>query len=426
MYRLKSHLHRLLRWSERYTKTDMVYLARGGFWSAVGQTSAILTTLALALVVGRFLPKEIYGEYKYIVSIVALLSTFSLTGLGQAVFQSVTRGFDGALEEGFWVNLRWSIGIFLGALALALYYFAVHNTTLALGILIGGSLSPLLTSANLSSAFLGAKKDFARQAIYFDIIENLIPVTALIATIFILPNTLTIVAVYFISNTLVTLWLYRRTIRVYKPDTRQADSGTLTYAKHLSLMGIFSGIASNIDQILLFHFTGAAPVGVYNFATAVPDQAKGPLKTLDTMTQARFAAREATDIHASIHNKMFWIFVSTALGVIIYLAAAPYLFALLFPRYVEAVSYSQIYALSLFAATVSPAASYLSVKKKVKHLYVNTIVSALLQIVLLTLGVIVSGLLGLIIARVLIRLGGALVTLVLYYHAIRSDTLASV
>ena len=158
MQPIRTRLYNALRWSERYTKTDMVYLFKGGTWSTIAQIGTAACTLALAMVVSRFVSKDAYGTYKYIFSIIAILSAFSLSGLSTAVFQSVARGFDGALQEGFWKNLRWSLFIFIGSLGLAIYYFALHNSTLAMGVLIGGCLLPFLASAKLAGSFLAAKK----------------------------------------------------------------------------------------------------------------------------------------------------------------------------------------------------------------------------------------------------------------------------
>ena len=80
---LKERSKELLRWSEQYTKTDMVYLASGGFWSVVGQSAAAFTSLALAVVVSRYLPKDVYGDYKYVLAVATTGSSFGTPGSTQ-------------------------------------------------------------------------------------------------------------------------------------------------------------------------------------------------------------------------------------------------------------------------------------------------------------------------------------------------------
>ncbi len=418
---IKSRLVSLLRWSEKYTKMDMVYLTRGSFWSVAGQVSASLIALTLSVVMARYVPKDVYGQYKYVLAIISVLSAFSLNGIGTAVLQSAARGFDGALGDSFRANLRWSFAIFIGTFALGGYYLMAGNFVLGLGILLGGSVTPFLGSFNLYAPFLSGKKEFALQAWYADFVTNIIPAVALIVTAYVAPRPLPLVAVYFITNLAATAYAYWKTSRKLHHATAQHDPHMLHYGKHLSLIGILGGIAGNIDQLLLFHFTGATDLAIYNFATGIPDQIKGPLKSLDAMTQARFANRETRDIRSSIRNKMFWMFMASILIIGTYILVAPYLYLFLFPAYAVAIPYSQIYILSLFGMIVHPAASYLAAKKKVKQLYINTIVNAFLQMGLMTAGVIFWGLWGLIIARVILRIGGSFMVIPLYYSAIREE-----
>ena len=388
-----------LRWSERYTKTDMVYFASGGFLSLVSQVTALGGALALAVMVSHYVPKTSYGEYKYILSIIALLSSFSLNGIGGAVLQSAAQGFNSALQKGFWANLRWSFVIFIGALVMALYYFWAGNVTLAAGILIGGSLSPFLASAGLFSPFLAGKKDFVYQTL-FSIGDNLIPICLMIGTVMLTGNPLILIAVYFITNTLAALYFYRRTKIMYAQSLQKHDETMLRYSKHLSIMGILGGIAENIDQILLFHFMGGAQLAIYNFAIAIPNQMRTPIKNIDAMLQARFVNRTAKEIKSGMWNKIFWYFISAVTLAIAYFFIAPYVFTFLFPQYLEAILYSQIYIFWIIALAFDPINSYISSRKNVKALYTSTIVYSISKIVLLFVGVFFWGLMGVIVARI--------------------------
>ena len=414
MSSFKSRLHHLLGWIEQYTKMDMVYLARGSFWSIAGQVSASLIALTLSVAMAHYVPKDVYGQYKYVLAIISVLSAFSLNGIGTAVLQSVARGFDGALADSFRANLRWSFVIFIGTFALGGYYLIAGNFILGLGILIGGSVTPFLGSFNLYSPFLSGKKEFARQAWYADFVTNIIPAVALIVTAYVAPQPLPLIAVYFGTNLAATAYAYWRTARKLHRAATEHDPHMLSYGKHLSLIGILGGIAGNIDQLLLFHFAGATDLAIYNFATGIPDQMNGPLKTLDSMTQARFANRDEADIHSSIRNKMLWLFITSIIVIASYILLAPYLYTFLFPAYAVAIPYSQIYALSLFAMIASPAVSYLSAKKKVREQYIASASISVFQIIVMSIGVMYWGLLGLIIARVLTRFFSGSINLIIY------------
>lgn len=395
----------------------MRYLLSGSFWSILAQLLSTIISLALAFVVSRYLSKEAYGTYKYVLSAITFLSTFSLNSLGTAVFQSTARGHDGALKEGFWINLRWSALIFAGSLALAVYYFSAHNTTLGIGMLFAGCLAPFLSSANLAASFLSGKKDFFRQSIYFGWLGNGLPILMLIGTVFLTKDPLWLILVYCVTNTALSLYFYLRTISVYRPDPEKKDAGMLSYAKHLSAIGILGGVATSIDQVLLFHYVGATSLAIYVFSTSILDQAKGPLKNLDTMMQARFANHSNVHIRQNIGNKFLWLFLSIAVFVIAYVVMAPFIYRILFPAYSEAVLYSQVYALSLFGLAFGPASSYLIAKKKIREQYINSIVGWVTQIVLVAVGVIWWGLWGLVIARLISRLFIGSTSFILYRRA---------
>lgn len=420
---LKSAEHqalRLLRWSERYTKTDMLYVARGGVFSAIGQGANLLATLALAVVIGHFLSKESYGIYKYILSLIGLLSLFSLNGIGSAVFQSAAQGYDGVLRRAFWENIRWSAAVFAGAAAIAAYYFWMGNSTFAIGMLIGGCLSPFLASASLFGQFLGGKKDFYRQMAY-SVVDSIVPTVLFIGVVILTQDPAALVAMYLLINTLAGLYFYRRTLRAYEANIHKDDPGMLGYSKHLSLIGIINGIASHIDQVLVFQFVGPAQLAIYNFAVAIPDQIKSPAKNLGAMLQAQFVNRTGLEIRAGMRNKVLWLGAGSIAATLGYIALAPFIFGYLFPNYLDAVWYSQLYALWMLTIALDPLSTYLVARRLTHELYINSVVYAVFQIASLVVGVLLWGLAGVILARVATRVVISLTNYLLYRRAIARE-----
>lgn len=402
MKKLKTKLISVLHWSEKYTKTDMIYLTKGGFWAILGQIIVSFASFLLAIAFANLLPKEIYGQYKYVLSLVSILGTFTLTGLTTAIMRSVIRGHEGSLNYAFWQNIKWSAVFFVGSLGIATYYILHGNYFLGISMLLAGCLWPIFVSTNLYSPFLSAKKDFKRSAIYFDIIGNLFPYTCIVLTILITKNPLWLVTMYLLSNTVIGMVLYIRVTKIYKPN-KEVDPEFLHYSKHLSLMNILNGVASNIDQILVFHFIGPIQLAIYNFAVAIPNQIKGPVKNLSNLIFPKYSERSDLEIRKGMRNKISVMLLTLFVIIVVYILLTPFIFKIFFPKYTDAVFYSQIFSLSLLWAASTPASVYLSAKKKIKEQYIINVLMSIAQIIIVSIAVIFGGLLWLIIARVLIR-----------------------
>jgi O-antigen/teichoic acid export membrane protein len=416
MQGLKNKAILFLKWLEKYIKTDMIYLAQGGFWAIVSQVTLSIATLLLTIAFAKYLSKDTYGQYKYILSVANIFKILILSGIGMATLQSVTRGYEGTLRYAFWQNIKWSALFFLGSGLGAIYYFFHGNSTLGISLLIIGCISPFWTSTNLYSAYLTAKKDFRRNALYFDIMGNLFPYACLFLTMVLTNNVVWLIFVYFASNTLIGLVLYVRILKIYKPNDK-IDPEMLHYSKHLSVLGIIGILSENIDQIMVFHFIGPAQLATYTFAVGIPDQIKGPVQNLGNLMFPKFVQRENKDIRSGMNNKILLLFISSIFIIIVYWLAAPYLYEWFFPKYVGSIFYSKIYALSLLWIISVPANTYLSAKKKIKEQYASVTYGFIAQVALMSLGIIYWGLLGLIIARVIIRLMITFIALVLYNKA---------
>ncbi|HEX9608834.1 MAG TPA: oligosaccharide flippase family protein, partial [Candidatus Paceibacterota bacterium] len=97
--RIKRAAYNVLRKSERYTKTDMVYLTKGGIWLSISQGVAMVTGLLVAIAFANLLTPETFGTYKFVLSLAGIIGAFSLTGMSTALIRSVANGQEGALEH---------------------------------------------------------------------------------------------------------------------------------------------------------------------------------------------------------------------------------------------------------------------------------------------------------------------------------------
>ncbi|OGG55281.1 hypothetical protein A3D62_00965 [Candidatus Kaiserbacteria bacterium RIFCSPHIGHO2_02_FULL_49_11] len=400
--KMKNKIYNLIRWTEKYVKTDMLYLVKGGSWLTLGQGVGTLTGLALAIGFANLLPKEVYGNYSFALALAGVIGAFTLTGMRTAITQAVARGYDGVLETGFWLSMKWSVFMVVAALAAALYYFLQENDSLAISLLIIGAFSPLLISSALYSGFLNGKKDFKTGTI-FNIFTHAIPAALLLTTIFLTDNVVLIVLSYFVGNTGVNAFFYVMTMRKYRP-TRHIDPSTISYSKHLSFLNILSTAADYLDKILIFHYVGAAQLAIYAFAIALPTQLRGLLRNINSLLLPRFAEGEKETVQKGLREKIFWTGCVSTISVGMYIVAAPFIYRLFFPQYLDSVFYSQLFSLIIIPATMGIVSSaFLEAHREQKALYVTRIASPIIRIGLLVSLGYFYGIVGIIAASIIAK-----------------------
>ncbi|PJE52734.1 MAG: hypothetical protein COV80_02345, partial [Parcubacteria group bacterium CG11_big_fil_rev_8_21_14_0_20_48_46] len=169
---LRNKLYTLLRWSEKYTKTDMVYLTHGGFWLSFNKVVGMATSLALSIAFANLLSKESYGAYKYIISFVGILGVTTLTGMNTALSRSVSLGFEGSLRKVVKIKFLWGLLGMVGGILIASYYFYRGNALLGFGFLVIAILEPLIDSLIVHGAYLQGKKLFKISAILNSITQT--------------------------------------------------------------------------------------------------------------------------------------------------------------------------------------------------------------------------------------------------------------
>ena len=410
-------LEKGLRWSERYTKTDMVYLASGGLWLILGQTVSALSALALAVAFANLVPQETYGAYKYITSMAAMFAIFSLPGIGVAVIRASAQGNEHVIHSATRARVLCSLAGTAVALLGSGWYWIHNNNELALALLIIAATLPVFDTTTLYFSYLAGKRRFDLQTKYYAIAQG-ISVAIVTAVLFVTDNLLAILLAYFVPLATVRAGFYFAIAHKIPPQKQgAADKETREYGLHLTAMNILSTVAGQVDKILLWQFLGPAQVAIYTFAIAIPEQVKGPLKGMGDIAFTKFAAQTPEEIRRNfplLWRKVGLYAIALFSVSIVYIVAAPFIFALLFPQYIDSVLYSQIFALSLITGVSSIASAILAAQKKIVVQYVITTVQPLISIALFLLCIPLYGVMGAIIAFVLSRF----IATVIYFGAL--------
>lgn len=339
---LRQKIYALLRWSERYTKTDMVYLSKGYGWLSLGQFFATFSTFALAILFANFFEKDSYGTYKFVLSIVSILSVATLPGINTYVTQAVARGFDKTYTQGLGTKIRWGLLGSAASLVIATYYFIQGNFILGAAFALSAPFIAVLDSFSLNNTYLQAKKLFSISIGQF-VATQIVSFSALAAAAVLTENVLIVLAAYFVPLTFMRILFYFRTVRQHPPKGA-ADTSTNSYGFHLTLIGLPSRIASYIDSILLFHFLGPVMVAAYAFALAPVEQIRGSFKNITALAVPKMANRSFKEINAVLAKRVALLFVVGACIAGAYILIAPFLFNLFFPKYSESVPITQLLA----------------------------------------------------------------------------------
>lgn len=404
LLRIQGATVRFLRWTERYLKTDMVYLAHGGFWVVVGQAVSSGAVFALAVAFANLVPPEVYGTYKYILSLAGIFAIFALPGMSTALMHTASRGEDATIYAITRARMLYaSIGSIFAALGSA-YYLYNGNAQLSIALLIIAATLPFFDTVYSYPSYLVGKRRFALRAKYHAIVHA-VSMVSVVTTIFFTDSLPLILLAYFVPLIVVRSALHYHVTRSIPHDATPAQNVEATrYGKHLTAMQILSMVANEIDKVIIWKFLGPVHVAMYTFALAVPEQVKGPLKGMGELAFPKFAAQSSQEIKANLPAlwRKLGLYALALFSIsLLYILVAPYIFQFVFPQYMESVRYSQLYALTMVTNVASIPIAVLAAQKRTRTQYVISTIQPVIAIGLLILLVPLYGIMGAIVALML-------------------------
>ncbi len=356
MQSLRNKVFGLLRSSERLFKLDMVYLAKGGWWTSLSFIIGILASFVTMVAFGNLLPREVYGTYNYLLSLGASLSFLTLSGIGPAVMRAVARGYENVTPRALRLSLKYNSLSIAIVLTVASYYAFKGNMLFAFSLTLLSLAYPLAESFHIYKQILTGRKRFdtlAKITSAISLIGAIATVTALLLT----DNILILIALYASMSLLpniIVYFLVTRHIGKMEPVPEQLQEMKRT-AIHITGAGIAGIVSSYIDKVILFQVAGPAALAIYGFAAAGPERLKSLVKNWFSIALPSLAQKSLSQIRQVVYKRVAFSFLIGLILAATYWLLAPVLFKTFLPRYLDAVFYSQILALSV---TLAPASIY--------------------------------------------------------------------
>ncbi|MEK7521144.1 MAG: hypothetical protein AAB560_03665 [Patescibacteria group bacterium] len=400
---------------QKFFGVDLAYVARGGFWLGVDQAAAIIISLALTVSFANLLSQQIYGTYRYILSIFGILTIFTLPNMDIAVAAAVSKKLEGSLFRALKERIRWGFVGAAASLLLSGYYFFNQDQTLGAAFLIVAAFLPFTDAFNLYGAVLKGKKLFKLKSQY-SVIIRAVSALALVATLLLTSNPLLILLAFFVPYVFLRVGFFLLTIRKI-PLNDSEDPRTIAYGKHLSAIQFLGALVNYLDNMLIFHYLGAAPLAVYAIAMAPITKVQQAFSVIPELAMPKFSARPLSETKAFLIKKILKALIFTAAGVGAYFLIAPPVFNLFFPKYFESVFYSQLLSLLLLALPFSLIYTMFQSQALKSHLYRYNIAIRVFQLVLVIILVPLYGIVGAIFARIIFQVFSVAVLLVLFRSA---------
>ncbi|MEK7085106.1 MAG: oligosaccharide flippase family protein, partial [Patescibacteria group bacterium] len=310
----------------RTFQTDAEYLARGSFWLTAGKIVGMAASFILSIAYARYLSKDLYGNYRYVLSVLGIAGILALPGLSTAIVRAVAKGAEGTFREAAKIIFFSSFGISLVGLGLSLIFFVQGSTALAFGFIVGALFVPFGEGLGNWRGYWEGKKDFRKKTIY-NIASHIFYAAMMLAAVggiflgkLAPTNALALLlGAYFLAHALPNVIFFRKAMRSV-PAGAPEDPEAIRYGLHLSVLNIPATIANYIDSILLHAYLGPASLAIYSFAIAPVEQLKAflsivPDVAFPKLSEKTYQEEERASLWKSLVKKSLRASLLTILGI---------------------------------------------------------------------------------------------------------------
>jgi O-antigen/teichoic acid export membrane protein len=233
----------------RKYQIDLPYLIRNEFWVYLRFGASLLIGIAISVAFARLASKEIYGQYNYLISILAIVSILSIPGLKNAVLVSTARGNDGNYRPAVKTSFLWSLLGVPVLLATGAYYFYYNTQIVGVCLMISSVFFPFIYAPSIWDSFLAGKKRFDLTARYGSIQLTINAATVIAILSFAAENLVLIFYTYLVASFSVNSVLYWKSLKYIGNDRK--DEGCQKYGYFLTTTNVAGNVAKHIDKILI-------------------------------------------------------------------------------------------------------------------------------------------------------------------------------
>ena len=300
----------------------------------------------------RALTKEDFGNYQFVITVVLLLSGFTLPGLANALVQSVARGYYGTIIPAIKIAFKASlIGSFILAV-ISLYYWNIGDDKLSVAFMFTAILFPFSYSMVQWKSYKTGMENFSSLA-KIESLFFIVTYSLMIMSVIIIPGNLLLpLFILFLLFAATNIFLSYRLSRVVA-GCDDIEENSIEYGIKTNYYFSINLISNNFDKFLIFVLLSPALLALYVAAERISEIINELIQDVAMVLAPKFAK---TDNYS---KKLDYIL--NILGVILAIliiafsfTALPFLFILLFgDQYSDAIVYAQALLCSIAIGNVA-------------------------------------------------------------------------
>ena len=398
--RIENRIYKLAKDVGGKVGLDLPYFVKNGSWVVLRQAVVAIGGLLLSVAFARMATQEVFGQYQLVLSILAMVSILSISGLNTSLIRSVARGYDGDYKKVVKISFLWSLLGIPTLLGIGGYYYLYQDQSLGIALMISSMFFPFFYAPNTWDSFLQGKSRFDISAKYSSI-QMIVNTIATISIIFFSRgNLIPIISVYLIPYTFFNGYYFWKSWKYI--ENKKTNQDTIKYGWFLTKMNVLVLISEHIDKILIGIIISPTALATYYIVAFLPIKIKEFGKPFFNVIFPKLASENVT-IYKLIRDKVILfvgLFFGITVGAFIYWVVISRISAALFgENYREFYEYSKIYVVLLvLMIPLNIFAKYIQAKKQKIVIIMTDGVYPVVRIVINVIFILKYGIFGAVVA----------------------------
>lgn len=319
---------------------DLNYFLGGGVWLFIGQGLIVIKSILISVFLARVFGVEDFGRFAYIMAIFSLASIFGAPGMGIAVFQSVSRGYEGTLlilaKRVFLIGLLGSLFLFI----FQFYFNFVQQEQNKYIFLFLSVLFPFYSAGTIFTYYVSGLKKFKLRTYLEAFMSFLIMLFSFVTYLFTQNIYHLSIAIILIQTVISFIYL----CYFIRTSNNLVDEEAIDFGRKLNWLYVIPTIKIQLDRILISNYLGYTKNALYNIAYSLGDQVSIIGKIAGTLILPKTASLSHDEIRKRFSLKnIFFVFGFFLFFSLILILICPHLISILFGEdFKEAVPYAQV------------------------------------------------------------------------------------